>query len=163
MEWYCHSLSTNRLWYRKLSASLFCQTHYEDTDKNNKNSFECLYINYHLYLSNASDNVCLDLQHWCYSVCNNLFFTSNCEYDYNVGYFNNISVILWQPVLLMEENEAPKETCQRSVCYFTNFVTLSFISNSTYLFLVNLSKLPVFWGVFYLWFSISFNCGQDMM
>jgi hypothetical protein len=28
-----------------------------------------------------------------------------------ITFINNISVILWQPVLLLEENEAPNETC----------------------------------------------------
>jgi hypothetical protein len=64
-------LCKNRLWYWKY-RSLWHQTHFDVTDKNNNFSFEDLDIHYHSSSCRThyktSDNVCLKLQNCCYSI-----------------------------------------------------------------------------------------------
>ena len=59
----------------KLNGQLDVKTHYDVTDKNNSVSSEGLDRHYNKYPSssyqthrNTSDNVCLNLQHCCYSI-----------------------------------------------------------------------------------------------
>jgi hypothetical protein len=68
-EWYCQYQGTGS--GTGNYQSVWLQTHYDDvTDENNNIRFKCPDIHYHYYQTryDTSDNVCLDLQNWCYSI-----------------------------------------------------------------------------------------------
>ena len=62
--------------HAQVYQSIWCKPHYDVIDKNNNVSSEDLDRHYHKYPSSAyrtcwdiSDNVCLNLQNCCYSLC----------------------------------------------------------------------------------------------
>ena len=84
-------------------------------DKNNNVSFEGLDIHFHsMYYRIHWDDVCFDL-HICHYYV--YYFDFKCQdIEIDLGYglwfsatFNNISVISWRSVLLVEETRVPRE------------------------------------------------------
>ena len=80
--------------------SVWCQTHYDFTDKTMTSALEISAYNYHYYHNSSyqtrydtSDNVCLDLQNCCYSICIilvDIFFRVSEALSLNAGLFASV-------------------------------------------------------------------------
>jgi hypothetical protein len=87
----------------EMYRSVWRQTHYDATDKNNNIRFEGLDIHYHssYYRTRCYtiDNVCLGLQNWCYSIYLRFFISYNKGvrnyYDQN-SVMINMYVMFWR-------------------------------------------------------------------